>query len=109
MVQEKIPYIKHSKRMELSRTFDKNTSPAEYYDWQDNEPFDATIEIVNDCVGAHVYVVDVSTEVGYWMLAAYVIELIQLDVIRKSRVSGTWMVHRRGQSYSIKLVETERE
>lgn len=100
MPLQEAPYFRNALVKTLADTVYRST-PQDYY-WEPNNVFDATIEIVG-YVLKNISVVDVDTGTKYWIFPSYLLELVRLDVIRDSKVTGTWHVVKQGASVSIKL------
>ena len=69
--------------------------------WEANDPFDATMEFIEETMFA---VKDVVTGRVYPIFPREVSEYIQLDLIRGRQISGVWQVVKRNTAYGIKLV-----
>lgn len=71
------------------------------YLWEPNVPFEATIKIVS-LTDTGVMMQDVDTRIYYNLFLSHLFELIELDVIRQSKIEGTWVVYRKGTRFALK-------
>lgn len=102
MPLQEAPYLKSVAVKTLAPVFRKYDK-REQYDWEPNTPFNATLKIVK-WHGSNILVEDIETGAQYWILPSYLIELIHLNTIHDSTITGTWEVTKHGQAFSVKLV-----
>ena len=75
----------------------------EDYHWEPNVPFEATIEFVRSA-GSTFVVRDINTNIFYWILSSYLVELIKQNQIHYNQIVGQWIVYKQGSTFGIKLV-----
>lgn len=77
-------------------------------EWIPNHPFDATLEIEEVQRGraaANFIARDVDTDTRYSLFITEALNLMRNGRIRRGRVTGKWIVVKRGPAYSISLVD----
>lgn len=97
-----VPYELRQGKKVLAANFMKYDR-REDYSWEPNVPFDATIEFVRSA-GSTFVVRDIDTDVFYWILSSYLVELIRQNQIHYNQIIGQWIVYKQGSSFAIKLV-----
>jgi hypothetical protein len=96
------PYLRNTTYKTLANAL-YGPSDIQNYDWEPNIPFTATIEIA-EYNGKSIVVIDSDTGTRYCIIPSYLLKLVHMDVIRDSKVTGTWHVVKHGTAFSIRLV-----